>query len=74
MSTFIVKVQQSLSSSDGQKHVLLYNKDRSIMYDCSGQEAEPVVALLGKSPKEYFTARMNGTKVELIEKTKAQSW
>lgn len=73
---FIVKVQQSLSSSDGVKSILIYNQDGSIWHESfEPEEVKPVLELLGDEPKAYYTAKLTPEgKIELLARTENKSW
>lgn len=73
MSREIVKVQLSLYSGDLPRMILVYNKDRSIMYE--SPVSDEVVEQLGNQPKTYWKAsfRKDG-KVMLIKQIEAQGW
>ena len=73
---FIVKVQQSLSSSDGVKAVLIYNKDKSVMHESRDPEAnKPLLDVLGDEPKAYFEADLSPEgKLGIIARIEDQNW
>lgn len=51
---FIVKVQLSLNRSP--RTVLIYNEDRTVLYQ--GEASEDVVQLMGNYDKEFFFAEL----------------
>ncbi len=73
---FIVKIQQSLNSSDGVKSVLIYNEDKSIMHESRNpEEIAPLLKVLGDRPKGYFDADLNAEgRLGIIKEVEQQSW
>lgn len=69
---FIVKVQRSLAGNVGYESMLIYNEDRTKMYE--GEITQDVKNLLGRRPKGYFNAKMVGDKIMIIGEVKAQNW
>lgn len=56
----IVKIQQSLSSTDGVKYCFIYDRSRRIHYETSDpEETKPLLALLGDNPKGYYNAEID---------------
>lgn len=55
----IVKVQISLSTSETERQILVYNKSRTIMQQFAESEAEDVVKAMGKDLKGFFDAKLN---------------
>lgn len=77
----IVKVQISVGSSDGKKHMLIYNKDKSVMYE--DEATDQVLKLMNGRPKLFFEAEviphpqnwLKGEKVvNIIKETEWQKW
>lgn len=75
----IVKVQISQSSSDSQKHMLVYDRKRKYLYE-EVASAE-ILAIMNGRPKVFFEAgliddpKKKGAKqIALIEETKWQNW
>jgi hypothetical protein len=69
----IVKVQVSLATSLPNQRVLVYNKDRSIMYE--NDVTDDVLELLGDRPKAYFKAHLDKyKKLVLDEQAEDQDW
>lgn len=71
----IVKIQQSLNSSDDKKRILVYDKVRILFFESE----EPAVVLplldkLGKEPKKYFKAKIEGNQLKIFEEMKNQEW
>lgn len=73
---FIVKVQQSLASSDGVKAVLIYNEDKSMLHESNTpEEIQPLLAVLGDEPKAYFEADLSPEgKLGIIARVEDQNW
>lgn len=70
----IIKIQQSLNSSDKEKHVLIYDKNKKYIYEANKQEVPPLLELLGKRPKAYFEAELVNTKFEVHKEVETQNW
>lgn len=70
----IIKIQQSLNSSDKEKHVLIYNENKKFMYEANSEEIPPLLKLLGKRPKAYFEAKLVNTKFEVYKEVETQNW
>lgn len=68
----IVKVQISQFSSDGKLHVLIYNKDQSVLYEAEATKA--IAKLMGDRPKAFFHAILNGSKAEIGLEAPWQDW
>jgi len=68
----IVKVQLSLFGSEPAPQMLIYNEDRSIVYEA---EATPeILACMDGAAKKYFTAELVGTEILLGDETETQNW
>lgn len=66
----IVKVQQSLSSSDRVKRVLIYSEDKAVFYETDErEETNPIAKLLGDRPKAYFEADLVDSPYQKGEKS-----
>lgn len=71
----VVKVQQSLNSSDKKKHVLVYDKARLLFFESEDPGiVTPLVEKLGDTPKKYFTAKIQGQELKIFEEIKNQDW
>lgn len=68
----IVKVQQSQATTEDQPQMLIYNKDRSVLYSAALDKS--VKKLLGKRPKAYFLATIKDTRIQLLAEVDAQNW
>lgn len=68
----IVKVQRALMSTDGVDRVLIYNQDRSFVYE--GGINEDLADILGDQPKAYYEATLGPNGLEIGEEVKAQPW
>lgn len=69
----VVKVQQSLASSDRQRRMLIYDQSRKVYFE---GELTPVVerALAGRA-KAYFYYELDaGNQIVLGTEAPAQSW
>lgn len=71
----VVKIQQSLHSSDAQKRILIYDKARILFFE-SGEPGivEPILKKMGDSPKKYFRAKIENQEVKIFEEMQNQSW
>lgn len=64
----VVKIQQSLSSSDGKKHILVYDQARKFYSQVDNPGiVRPIVKLLGERPKAYFEMSMDDQGLMLIK-------
>ena len=78
----IVKVQSSLSSSDGVRSCLIYNKTKTIFYETREEsEVEALLVALKGRPKAYFSAKVNPKKesegekvVSILAEASTQVW
>lgn len=72
----IVKIQQSLSSSDGLRHCLIYDKKRKVFYEAdTPEEVDPLVKLLSERPKAYFNAELDKKrKIIILSEAEDQDW
>ena len=71
----IVKVQQSLESSDKEKSILVYDKARVLFFESKDPGVVmPLLDKLGKEPKKYFKALMKGNELKLFEEMKDEKW
>jgi hypothetical protein len=71
----IVKIQQSLFSSDGVTSVMVYDENRDYHYMTSKKkEVEPIIKLLGKRPKAYFEAELVNTRLQIGAEAPEQDW
>lgn len=69
----IVKVQISIATNQPNRRVLVYNKDRSIMYEHDA--TDEVIELVGDYPKAYFKAHLDKyKKLVLDERVEDQDW
>lgn len=71
MKKMTVKIQRAILGVDC---LLVYNKDRSIMYQCPPSEAKDVCRMMGKRKKIYASAQMEGTHLVIDEEVKAEDW
>jgi hypothetical protein len=53
----IVKVQVSLFTTESAQQVLVYNEDRSVMYQ--GDVTQDILDAMGGAPRRYFFAVIN---------------
>ena len=68
----IVKVQRALVTSDGIARVLIYNRDRSFVYE--GGVNEDLVDILGDQSKAYYEATFGPNGLEIGEEVESQPW
>jgi hypothetical protein len=69
----IVKVQLSISSSEPGTFILIYNKDRSIMYESDA--AEDIIVLMGLRVKAYFYAEIDSdNRIAIGDTAEDQNW
>lgn len=68
----IVKVQQSILTTEENKQVLIYDKTRKYIWQ--GDITPEVQELLGTKPKIYFNADIINNKFVLKNKVKPQNW
>ena len=68
----IVKVQRALLSTDGVDRVLIYNHDRSFVYE--GGVNEDLKDVLAGRPKAYYEAVMTADGLEIGDEVEAQPW
>lgn len=69
----IVKVQISIATSLPRRRLLIYNEDRSIMYE--DDATDEVIKLVGDYPKAYFKAHLDKQKkIVLDERAGDQDW
>jgi len=69
----IVKVQLSITSSDGIQKVLIYDKSKSIMYQEDANQ--DIIGKMDGEVKKFFNARINKKGIlELINPTDFQDW
>ena len=71
----IVKIQQSIYSSDGLKSILVKNKDNSMTY----QEKEPssvnaILEILNGRDKAYFMVQVVVGKINILEEVENQKF
>ena len=68
----ILKVQLSLASSDGQRRVLAYNSDKSVLVEFVA--TKQLVKQLSGKPKSFWEGSINGTMLELQHPVAHQNW
>lgn len=72
--TFIVKVQRPLTSNDPTPHVLIYNEDRSVLYE-TDMSKKDIRNLFGRNEyKVYVNAELRGTILHLGDRVEDQPW
>ena len=78
MIAIIVKVQISKFSSDGVERVMIYNEDRSVLYEDSDPEQLAAIQAIFDSMefdgKAFFNAHLEGTLIILDELAEWQEW
>ncbi len=71
----VVKVQQSISSSDQVKRVLVYDEGRKLFFETADLTiVNPIVERLGDEPKKYFYASVEGKELKLYDEIPDQKW
>lgn len=70
----IVKIQQSLSTSDRKLHVLLYNEDRSFMQEFDGQLAKTLTKALEGAAKGFFEVTIVHDSLSIGEQVEDPGW
>ena len=71
----VVKVQQSLESSDKEKSILVYDKARVLFFESKDPGVVmPLLDKLGNEPKKYFKAIVKGQELKLFDEIKGQEW
>jgi hypothetical protein len=61
---FIVKVQKAVATSSPGGSILIYNQDRSIMWE---QEETPAFTkMMGNSHKKFFWAELVGSQLHVM--------
>jgi hypothetical protein len=75
----VVKIQQSLNSSDNIKYVLIYNKDKSIFIQLNAVDdhevVKPILIALESRAKAYFEVDLDdNSNLKLIEEVSSQPW
>jgi len=69
---FIVKVQQSLATNGESSQMLIYNEDKSILFEDDLDESVKII--LKGCHKAYFKARLNEGMIKIGEEIPNQSW
>lgn len=71
----VVKVQQSLQSSNGKKSVLIYDQNRIIFVSSEDPGiVTPLCGKLGDDPKGYFKAMIENQEVKIFGRVENQNW
>lgn len=68
----IIKIQQSLSNSEGTHMMLIYDKSKDVFYE--NEITKDIKKLLGKRQKAYFNAKIVNTKIQIYDEVKTQKW
>jgi len=68
----LVKIQKSIVTTHKRPQVLVYNKDKSVMWE--GDLTKEVEALMKNETKAYFEAKLEGTKVVIGSRVSEQCW
>jgi hypothetical protein len=68
----IVKIQLSTSTTGTKQKMLIYDKSRKYRFE--DDASEQVKELMNGRLKVFFAARMNGSKIELLEEIEDQEW
>lgn len=71
----IVKIQQSLFNSEGNKSILVYDESKEFMYQTDNpEEVNPIVELLGDRSKAYFNAEIVDTRFQIDIEVEEPGW
>lgn len=71
----IVKIQQSLHTSDGVTRILIYNETRTVLYQTEdATECAEIGKLLGKRPRAFARAQLKNGKIEIDELVEDRTW
>ena len=71
----IVKIQQSLESSDKEKSILVYDKARILFFESKDPGIVlPLLDKLGNEPKKYFKAIIKGQELKVFDEITNQEW
>lgn len=75
LEPMIVKVQQSLFSSDNKKIVLIYNEDKSIYTETSNNVfVDKILEVLKDRPKAYLNVQLGMNDINILEEVEKQNW
>jgi hypothetical protein len=71
----IVKVQMSMGSSDGASRVLVYNEDRTFLYQGGASSLGAALEKkMNERAKAYFEAHWDGRVPLIAEEVESQDW
>lgn len=68
----IVKVQRSLRTTHRNERVLIYNEDRTVMWE--GDLPGPIRRALGEDFRAFFEAHIERTLIVLDHRVEEQGW
>jgi hypothetical protein len=68
----IFKLQISLNSNDDKTHMLIYNKDKGIMFETIA--SKEVIKLMNGRSKIYFEGKVINSKIEIHKEIEFQNW
>jgi hypothetical protein len=68
----IVKVQLSMFTTEHVQQALVYNEDRSVLFE--GPAAKDVLSLMGEKLKAYFHADLKNGVLQINEEAPEQEW
>lgn len=80
MGNMIVKIQQSLESSDDIKVIMIYNEDRSFQEMSDDPVTiKPLLKMLGNRPKAYFKVKEDKNTLSefglvILDEVEAPGW
>jgi len=75
LGPLIIKVQQSMFSSDNRKIILIYNEDKSIFTETSDEKiVDKVLDILKDRPKAYLLAQLGIKDINILEEVEKQNW
>ena len=70
--SFIVKVQLSLSTTEPQQQVYIYDKGRKHVYQ--GDAGEEILTIMGDRTKDFFRAHIVGSQISIDKRVRWRDW
>ena len=75
LEPIILKVQTSQFSSDNLKTILIYNKDKSILFETNNTEfVGKVMEVMKDQTKAFIKAQLTPNDINVLEVTDNQNW
>ncbi len=68
----IIKICQSIVTTEKNKQMVVYNKGRTIFF--TSKLTKPVAKILGSRPKAYFKAKLLANRISVLKEVEAQDW